>query len=97
MTNPLQCYVRHQNIIERCVKMLNGLNSKAASGPKNIHARFLNEIACDIAPILTPIFQNSLDYRRSSHEWKSANVTPILKKGDKRHKCIRPLTTARYR
>ena len=74
-------------------KMLNGLNSKTASGRDNIHARFLKEMASDIAPILTHIFQKSLDTGGVPHQWKSANVTQSIRK----EMGIKPLITARYR
>ena len=36
-----------------------------------------------ITPALTLIFQASLEQGQISNEWKTANVAPIFKKGDK--------------
>ena len=65
------------------LKLLNGLNPHKASGPDEISTRFLKTTATVIAPILTVIFQSSIDQGKVPDDWKSANVTPLYKKGDK--------------
>ena len=53
------------------------------SGPDKIPARVLKETTPVIAPMLTYLFQHSLN---TSKEWKQAYiyyVTPIFKKGNK--------------
>ena len=64
-------------------KMLSNLNPNKASGPDNIPPRFLKELSSEIAPVLTSIFQSSLDSGEVPSQWREANVTPIFKKGEK--------------
>ena len=42
------------------IKLLSRLNPSKASGPDNVPCRILKELAADIAPVLTAIFQQSL-------------------------------------
>lgn len=65
------------------LKLLQSLNPNKASGPDNISARFLNAMATSVSPILTIIFQSSLDQGKVPDDWKTAYVTPLFKKGDK--------------
>lgn len=53
-----------------------------ASGPDDISARFLKEMASAIVPALTSIFQVSYDQSTVPIDWKGAYVTPLYKKGD---------------
>ena len=64
-------------------KLLQGLNPHKATGPDTISSRFLKEMAHPLAPALTVIFQASLDQGKIPDDWKTANVAPIYKKGDK--------------
>ena len=43
----------------------------------------LKELASDISPFLTAIFQKSLDTGYEPKDWRSANVTAIFKKEEK--------------
>ena len=54
-----------------------------ASGPDAIPPWFLKEYAAEIAPILTNIFQDSMESGTVPSRWKSANVFGVLKKGKK--------------
>ena len=65
------------------LKQLNNLDIHKASGPDEIPARLLKEYASLIAPILTEIYQNSIDQGAIPKDWKKANVTPLFKKGDR--------------
>ena len=65
------------------VKLLLKLNPAKACGPDLLPASHLKELAHDIAPYLTIIFQKSLDTGRVPKDWRSANVTAIFKKGEK--------------
>ena len=43
----------------------------------------LKELAEEISPLLTAIFQKSLDSGTTPDDWRSANVSAIFKKGDR--------------
>ena len=64
-------------------KLLSNLKINKAPGPDDIPPRILKDTADIIAPILTQIFQISLDTGILPNDWKNANVTPIFKKGDR--------------
>ena len=64
-------------------KLLAGLEPHKASGPDQLPARLLKALASELAPIYTFLFQTSLDQGIIPDEWKSANVVPIYKKGDR--------------
>ena len=65
------------------LKLLQSLNIKKATGPDSLPARILREFATEIAPILTVIFQQSLDTGIVPADWRLANISPIYKKGDR--------------
>ncbi|KAI8506615.1 hypothetical protein Bbelb_160420 [Branchiostoma belcheri] len=64
-------------------KMLQGLNPSKASGPDQIPPWFLKLTASEIAPVLTNIFQHSLNTAEIPKDWRDANICPIFKKGDR--------------
>ena len=65
-----------RNLLDKC-------DVNKSPGPDNIHGTFLKHTASEIAPLLTHLFQQSLDTGTVPTSWKQANVTPIFKKGDK--------------
>ncbi len=65
------------------VYLLNQLDPNKASGPDQIPSRYLILFSEEIAPILTIIFQQSLETGQTPTEWKEAHVAPIFKKGDR--------------
>ena len=75
------------------LKLLQKLNPNKAAGPDNIRPKILKELAPEIAPILTIIFRKSLETGEVPPDWRSANVSPVYKKGD-RHKAenYRPIS-----
>jgi hypothetical protein len=77
------------------LKLLQKLNPKKAAGPDNIRSNILKELAPAIAPILTIIFRKSLETGEVPPDGRSANVSPVYKKGD-RHKAenYRPISLA---
>ena len=64
-------------------KLLAGLNPSKAAGPDGVPCRVLKILAPQIAPVLTFIFNQSLETGVLPADWKQANVTPIHKKGDR--------------
>ena len=64
-------------------KKLEKLNKFKSSGPDNIHPHLLKESAITISVPLSMIFQESLRTGETPEDWRSANVTPIFKKGDR--------------
>ena len=69
--------------VEGVKKMLLDLKTNKAPGPDDIPPRILKDAAEHIAPILTKIFQISLDSGLLPKDWKNENVSPIYKKGDR--------------
>ena len=63
-------------------KRLKNLDANKSAGPNGIHPRLLKETATKISPTLCHLFQFSLDCRVVPSQWKTAYVTPILKKDD---------------
>ena len=68
---------------EGVTKLLREVNPNKASGPDSIPARILKELADEIAPLLTKIFNKSLEQSEVPADWRKANVTAIYKKGNK--------------
>ena len=64
-------------------KKLEKLNKFKSSGPDNIHPHLLKETADSLGVPLSMIFQESLRLGETPADWRSANVTPIFKKGDR--------------
>ena len=64
-------------------KLLNELKPNKAQGPDNIPARILKEMASTIAPILTIIFQKSINSGTPPSDWLKAHIVPIHKKNDR--------------
>ena len=63
-------------------KLLKNLNPHKAGGPDGISPRVLKELADELAPALTTIFQSSMSSGVVPADWRSAYVTPIFKKGE---------------
>ena len=64
-------------------KLLSGLNPHKATGPDQLPARILKEVADEIAPAMTLLFQASLVQGCIPSEWSEALVIPIFKKGER--------------
>ena len=58
------------------------LNPCKATGPDKVPVRILKETANIITPILTNIYQQSINTGQIPEDWKNANIVPIFKKGD---------------
>ena len=84
--SPIQIHV------EGVAQLLQNIQTHKACGPDNLPAHFLKEVANEIAPALTIIFQASLDQGSLPVIWKTAAVVPIFKKGSKTDPCnYRPI------
>ena len=64
-------------------KLLRELKPQKAPGPDNIMPRVLKECAGSVAPLFRQIFQKSLCTGELPEDWLTANVCPILKKGNR--------------
>ena len=64
--------------------MLQKTSLRKDTGPNSIPARILKDYAAKLAPVLTLIFDTSLQDGTMPEEWRHANVTAIYKK-DARH------------
>jgi len=59
------------------------LKTESATGPDEIGPRLLQELETELIPPLVTIFRKSITTGEVPEEWRSANVTPIFKKGSK--------------
>ena len=64
--------------------ILSKLDHSKSPGPDGVHNRILKELAEELAQPLADLFNTSMDSGIVPESWKTANVTPIFKKGDKR-------------
>ena len=72
------------NITEKGVlKLLESLKVHKASGPDKISARVLKQLAPVISSILTTIYKRFYETGEIPQDWRSADVTPVYKKGKK--------------
>ena len=55
--------------VEGVAQLLTNIQTHKASGPDNLPARFLKEVAYEIAPVLTIVFQASLDQGHLPNIW----------------------------
>ncbi|MEW8548082.1 MAG: reverse transcriptase family protein, partial [Candidatus Thiodiazotropha sp.] len=77
---PMEQIQVHQDGV---LKLLKNLKPHKASGPDNLPTRILILAAEELAPVLTTLFQLSLDKGELPKEWKDALISPIYKKGDR--------------
>ena len=78
----MQQLLKVQCLVDGVANLLHNLNPHKATGPDGIPAYFLKECSIETAPILTLIFQCSIQQGSMPDEWKTANIIPIFKKGD---------------
>ena len=62
---------------------LRNINANKAVGPDGIHGTVLKMCAATLAYPLTKIFNLSFNLGQIPGDWKTANVVPVHKKGDK--------------
>ena len=64
-------------------KLLRNLNPWKAPGPDGITPKILKELASELAPALTLLFQSSINSGCVPLDWRTAHVSPIFKKGER--------------
>ena len=64
-------------------KLLNGLDIHKSTGPDKISSKLLKTLALELTPVFTLLYQTSLDQGEVPDDWRTADVTPIFKKGEK--------------
>ena len=64
-------------------KALTSLNQNKSPGPDNFHPKFLKNSAKSLSKPLFLLFNKTLSEGCIPEEWKTAEVRPIFKKGDK--------------
>ncbi|CAH1259103.1 VWDE [Branchiostoma lanceolatum] len=69
--------------VEGVAKQLSSLNPSKSTGPDGIPPRLLKTVAEQIAPILQTIFSQSISTGDVPEDWRTANIAPIFKKGDR--------------
>ena len=72
-----------ENTEEGISKLLSGLNSNKAAGHNKLQPCVFKELAGVLAPMVTPIYNASKKQQQVPRDWKTANVGPILKNGEK--------------
>ena len=81
--------------------LLRDLKPNKASGPDCVPARFLKEMATELAPALSAFFTQSLNESTLPNDWTQANSTPIYKKDSRYqtenyYKGLFPLTVLQH-
>ncbi len=64
-------------------KLLSNIDASKAVGPDGIPPWFLKMTASQLAPLLCDMFQTSIDTGEVPEDWKTADIAPIFKKGDR--------------
>ena len=65
------------------LKLLRDLKTHKATGPDELPAFILKTAANQLAPILTRLYQFSLDSGEAPTDWRNAHIVPVFKKGEK--------------
>ena len=68
---------------EMVLKKLKAISPNKSAGPDEIPSRLIKELSEELAEPLTLLYGCSLVTGKLPKEWKTANVTPIYKKGGK--------------
>jgi hypothetical protein len=66
---------------EGAQNFLQHLKPNKATGPDDIPAKFLKEVSVEISPLISFIFQASLDQGQIPSDWKQARVARFQKRG----------------
>jgi hypothetical protein len=65
------------------LRAINDMKTNKSPGPDNIYPKVLKETKSEIVDTLKTVFNLSLRQGTVPADWKTANVTPIFKKGDR--------------
>ena len=65
------------------LKLLEKIQIHKAAGPDKISARVLKQLAPVTSKMLTKIYTRSYKTGEIPKDWRSANLTPVYKKGKK--------------
>ena len=65
------------------LKLLREIDTHKSTGPDNVSAKLLHELAEEVADPLVLIFNASLTQGRVPDDWKHATITPLYKGGNK--------------
>ena len=68
---------------ERVEQYLDRLQPYKSQGPDNIHAKIIKETKSELSKPLSILFNKVYDTGDIPQIWKSANITPLFKKGDR--------------
>jgi hypothetical protein len=69
--------------VEKIASKIKKLRPSSAPGPDKIGPGLLQQLQTEVTPILASIFKKSLETGIIPDDWRTANVTPIFKKGAK--------------
>ena len=65
------------------MKRLKGFDPSKAIGSDELHPIVLKELATELGPVLSHLFQQSTDSGEIPKEWSLANISPLFKKGNR--------------
>ena len=69
--------------VTEVTSLLKQVDPYKATGPDGIPSRLLKEVANELSPCLTLVFNTSLQQGKLPIDWKKAIVTPRFKKGNR--------------
>ena len=67
---------------EGACKLMKNLSPFKSTGPDGIPPFILKELATELSPVFSILFQACIDQGKIPLDWKMAHITPIFKKGD---------------
>ncbi len=65
-----------------CNKLLSNIKPHKAAGPDGVATWVLKELKDATTPVLTDIFQKSLDSGELPADWREAHIAAVYKKGE---------------